>query len=104
MPPANSIAIRALTLLARTEQRLGELDAAQSHAQRAVRQARDTKAGFAHSEWLGSALVAQGLVQHARGQPAEAQTSWREALIELLDTVGEWAPATAEVRRLLATS
>ncbi len=101
---SNSIAIRALTLLARTEQQLGELDAAQSHAQRAVRQARDTKIGFAHSEWLGSALVAQGIVQHARGQPAEAQASWREALIELLDTVGERAPSTDEVRRLMATS
>ena len=101
---SNSIAIRALALLARTEQRLGELDAAQSHAQRAVRQARHTKIGFAHSEWLGSALVAQGIVQHARGERTEAQASWREALIELRDTVGEWAPATAELRSLMAMS
>ena len=69
-----------------------------------MRLARDTKTGFAHSEWLGSALVAQGIVKQTRGELTEAQASWREALIELQETVGEWAPATAEVRRLMSTS
>ena len=64
-----SAGTRALTLLARTEQQLGELDAANADATRAVLQARDAMTGFAHSEWLGNALVAQGMVQRARGAP-----------------------------------
>ena len=95
---------RALTLLARTEQQLGELDAADADAARAVKLARDAMAGFAHSERLGSALVAQGMVQRARGEPAAAQVSWAAALAELLATVGDMAPATIEARHLLAAS
>ena len=98
----NPFGIRALSLLARTEWQLGELDAAELHAERAVAQARDAMAGFERSQWLGSALVAQGMVQHSRGDSAAAQASWRAALTELQVTVGDSAPATAEVRRLLA--
>src|SRR5204862_336480 len=54
-PDRNRLVIRALTMLARTEALLGDLDAAQSHATRAVAQARDAMEGFVHSEWLGSA-------------------------------------------------
>ena len=97
-----SAGTRALTLLARTEQQLDELDAADADAARAVLQAREAMAGFAHSEWLGSALVAQGMVQHARGDAAAAQASWSAALTELRATVGDSAPATAEVLRRLA--
>ena len=61
-------------------------------------------AAFADSEWLGSALVAQGMVQKARGETAAAQVSWHAALIELQAAVGDTAPATAEVRQLLAGS
>jgi serine/threonine protein kinase/tetratricopeptide (TPR) repeat protein len=96
------IGIRALTLLARTEQQLGQLDAAEAHAALAVAQAREALTGFAHSEWLGSALVAQGLVQQARGDISAAQASWRAALEELQATVGDSAPAVTEVRGLLA--
>jgi tetratricopeptide (TPR) repeat protein len=96
------IGIRALTLLARTEQQLGDLDAAEAHAALAVAQAREALAGFAHSEWLGSALVAQGLVQQARGEAAAAQASWRAALEQLQATVGDAAPAVTEVHGLLA--
>jgi tetratricopeptide (TPR) repeat protein len=103
-PEKNSGGLRALTLLARTEQQLGELDAAQAHANLAVATARKTMAGFAHSAWLGSALVAQGLVQRARGEAVAAQASWREALVELQEGMGDAAPPTAEVRRLLAGS
>jgi serine/threonine-protein kinase len=98
----NRIGYRALTLLARTELQLGELDAAQAHATQAVDQSRAALGGFAHSEWLGSALVAQGLAQRARGEVAAAQASWRAAVAELQPTVGDAAPATAEARRLLA--
>ncbi len=98
----NPMGIRARTMLARTEQALGELDAAEADAARALSEARAAQAGFAHTEWLGSALVARGLVERARGRPAEAQASWHEALAELQATLGDDAPATAEVRRLLA--
>jgi serine/threonine-protein kinase len=93
--------LRALALLARTEQQLGELDAAGRHADEAVAQSRAALAGFAHSEWLGSALVARGLVQRARGDAAAAAATWRDALVELRASVGDAAPATGEVRRLL---
>jgi serine/threonine-protein kinase len=98
----NRLGIRALSLLARTEQQLGELDAAERHAAQAVAQAREALGGFAHSEWLGSALAAQGLVRHARGDAPGARAAWRDALGELQACVGEGAPATDEVLRLLA--
>ena len=100
----NPVSIRALTLLARVEQRLGEHAAAQTHAQTAVVRARAAMAGFTHSEWLGSALVAQGLVQQARGDASAAQASWRAAVVELQASLGDAAPATVEARRLLAGS
>jgi eukaryotic-like serine/threonine-protein kinase len=98
----SSIDIQALSLLARTEQQLGELDAAEADAARAVTRARDAMAGFERSRWLGSALVALGMVQKSRGDSAAAQTSWRAALAELQATLGESAPATDEVHRLMA--
>ena len=98
----SNIGIGALALLARTEQQLGELDAAEANAARAVSQAREAMAGFEHSRWLGGALTSLGMVQQARGQPSAAQASWRAALAEFQATLGESAPATDEVRRLLA--
>ena len=98
----NRIGYRALTLLARTELQLGEVDAAQAHATQAVDQSRAALGGFAHSEWLGSALVAQGLVERARGDAAAARVSWGAAVVELQAAVGDAAPATVEARRLLA--
>jgi len=93
--------IRVLTLLARVELRLGDLDAAEADAARATAQAREALAGFDHSEWLGSALVAQGMVQHARGQHTAAEASWRAALVELEAAAGDAATATVEARSLL---
>jgi hypothetical protein len=89
-------------LLARTELQLGEPDAARAHAERAVARARDATAGFEHSEWLGSALLAEGMVQRARGEIAAARATWRAALVQLQASVGDSAPPTTEVRRLLA--
>ena len=93
--------IRALALLARTELRLGQLDAAEAHASRAVAMAGDALAGFEHSEWLGTALVAQGLVQKARGRDAAADASWRAAVNELQAAAGDDATVTVEARQLL---
>jgi serine/threonine-protein kinase len=98
------VGIRALTWLARTEHALGESAAARSHATQAVTRARDALGGFAHSEWLGSALVAQAMAQQARGEFALARASGQAAVIELQATVGDAAPATTEARRLLLGS
>jgi serine/threonine protein kinase/tetratricopeptide (TPR) repeat protein len=101
-PDRNHIGYRALTLLARAELQLEDFDAAQAHAAQAVEQARATLGGFPHSEWLGTALIAQGLVQRARGDAGGARSSWSAALVELQAAVGDAAPATVEARRLLS--
>jgi eukaryotic-like serine/threonine-protein kinase len=97
--PSNGV--RALTLLARTELQLGDVGAARSHAVRAVEQAQHALSGFDHSQWFGSALVARGLAERARHEFGAARDSWRAALVELKATVGDAAPAYAEVRQLL---
>jgi serine/threonine-protein kinase len=93
--------IRALTLLARTELQLGDIATAHAHAAQAVTLAEEALSGFEHSEWLGSALVARGLVQQARQEFGAARDSWRAALVELKASVGEAAPASGELRELL---
>jgi serine/threonine protein kinase/tetratricopeptide (TPR) repeat protein len=94
--------IRALSLLARTEQELAEDNAARDDAAEAVSSAREASTGFTHSEWLGSALLAMGVVQSAQGNNAAAQTTLRESLAQLHESVGDDAPATREARALLA--
>ena len=96
--------ILAAATLARVELALGHPDAAAARATEAVAQASTVAKGFAHSRWLGQALVAQGLVEKARGEAARARASWSAALTELRASVGDAAPATVEVERLLADS
>jgi tetratricopeptide (TPR) repeat protein len=103
-PALQPVRTRAAAMQARIELALGHPDVAAAHAEQAVSQARTLAKGFAHSQWLGSALVALGMVQKSRGEPAAAQATWRAALTELQATVGDSAPATAEARRLLAQS
>jgi hypothetical protein len=91
-----------LILFARAEQQLGDLPSARRHAEQAVAGARSAMAGFEHSRLLGSALVAQGIVQRASGELAAARASWTDALVELRATAGDGAPPTEEARRLLA--
>jgi eukaryotic-like serine/threonine-protein kinase len=98
----NSLGIRALCMLARAEHQLGDVDSAAANAARAVAQAREAMVGFEHSQWLGGALVVLGLVQQSRHEPAAAQATWRAALAEFQATLSESAPATDEVRRLMA--
>jgi tetratricopeptide (TPR) repeat protein len=100
----NQTAIRAWTLLARVEVASGELPAARAHAAQAVSQGQAAMAGFAHSAWLGHALVAQGLAQRALGDGIAARTSLHAAVRELQATLGESAPATREARELLTGS
>jgi tetratricopeptide (TPR) repeat protein len=101
-PEANVSAIQALILLTRAEQRLGDLASALRHAEQAIAGARKALTGFEHSRWLGSALAARGMVQQASGDVEAARASWRAALVELQATLGDKAPATEEVSRLLA--
>jgi eukaryotic-like serine/threonine-protein kinase len=101
-PETNMNGIQALLLLARAEQRLGDLPSAQRHAEQALAGARKAATGFEHSRWVGSALVVQGLVQRGRGDLPAATSSWRAALVELQATDGDTAPPTEEARRLLA--
>jgi tetratricopeptide (TPR) repeat protein len=101
-PVLQPMRTRAAALLARTELALGRPDAAADRAAEAVAQARTLAKGFEHSEWLGSALLAQAIVQQRRGEAAAAQASARAALAELQPTVGDAAPTTVEARRLLA--
>jgi hypothetical protein len=98
------VRIRALSLLARTEGRLGDLGAAQASADRAEFEVRSALAGFDHSEWLGSGLAAKALVHQARGEALEARRLRQEALEQLQATLGDRAPATVELRRELAAS
>lgn len=93
--------IRALTLLARTQSQLGDLDKAQASADRAVTEARAALSGFGHSEWLGSALAARAMVQQARGEPQEALRTRQQALEELQATLNDAAPAIVELRQLM---
>ena len=76
-PETNVNGINPLILLARAEQQLGDLASARRHAEQALAGARKAMTGFEHSRWLGSALVAQGLVQQASGEAEAATASWR---------------------------
>jgi hypothetical protein len=103
----NQTAIRAWTLLARVELDLfelgrGELPTARVHAAKAVALGRAAMAGFAHSAWLGYALLVEGMTQRASGETAAAQTTLRAALEELQATLGVEAPAARQARDLLA--
>ena len=103
-PTLRSGRVLAAATLTRVELALGNPDAARGRAGEAVAQATTLTKGFAHSRWLGHALVVQGMVQKSRGESDAARTSWRAALTELLGTVGDSAPATIEVRQLLVDS
>jgi hypothetical protein len=57
--------------------------------------------GFTHTAWLGSALLSQGLVQHAQGDDAAARRTLASALLELRDAAGDDAPETVAARAAL---
>jgi tetratricopeptide (TPR) repeat protein len=95
--------VRAFSLLARVEAQRGDLVAAQIDADRALQLARSETAGFARSEWVGSALLAQGAVAKARGDAPAAKAALGDALEHLRPTAGVRAPATREAVALLAS-
>jgi len=91
---------RALSLLADTEARLGDLAAAQGHATEALEAARSASEGFPHSAWTGGALLAQAIVHRARGDLPAARRTVQEALTHLQQSAGEQAPSTLEAAEL----
>jgi len=101
-PEKSPTRIRTLGLLARVEEELGDAPAASRHAQEAVVAARECTRGLAQSEWLGSALLALGVIEAQQGERAAARTAIGEALEQLRASSGEEAPATREAREQLA--
>jgi hypothetical protein len=68
----------------------------------AVAQAREVSKDYASSEWLGSARLAQPMLQQAQGDKTSARLTLREALAQLQRALGDDAPATREAHALLA--
>jgi tetratricopeptide (TPR) repeat protein len=100
--PSQPQRITALTELSRLELQAGDVAGAAGHAALALAQARELSHGFAHSGWVGVALLAQARVQQAQGQAAPARAALAEALAHLQHSVGEAAPATREAAALAA--
>ena len=87
-PDRNLLVIRALSMLATAQQAAGDGAAARATAARAVEQAREATKGFAGSEWLGSALLAQSEVHKAQGDLDAARAMALEARSQLAASVG----------------
>ena len=85
--------VRALSALAMVQQRMGDGEAARASAARAVEIARKAGVGFDHTEWLGSALVAQGNVLAAQGDARGAAALFEEGRAHLLGSVGPLGPS-----------
>jgi serine/threonine-protein kinase len=94
--------IRVLAELVRTDVQLGDLAAATEHARTAITEARRDSQGFAHTEWLGIAFLADGIVKKAVGARSESEADLREALAHLSAAMGTNAPPVQEARALLS--
>jgi eukaryotic-like serine/threonine-protein kinase len=100
--PSQPQRITALTELSRLELQGGDVAAASGHAASALAQAHELSRGFAHSGWIGVALLAQAKVQQAQGESALALATLSEACAHLQETLGGAAPATREAVALAA--
>lgn len=98
----NPLHARTLGWMARVELQLGDAMAAGQRAEAAVAAARAAAEGFAHTAWLGEALAVLAHVQQAQGAKGRAAQTLRDAHAQLQATLGDEAPATREVRTLLA--
>jgi serine/threonine-protein kinase len=96
----NPIVIRALTLLARVEQRQGFPTEAKAHLEQSLTWAREASTGFDRSAWMGVALHARAVVLHAQGDQAGAKLALAEALPHLDTSLGDKAPETVEAHKL----
>jgi eukaryotic-like serine/threonine-protein kinase len=99
----NPIETRANALLAQTELALGNKEKAIEIAQRAVDMSRQQLRGYAHSEWLGRALLVQGQVQYALSDSQAALLSFTESYENLIATVGRDAATTLEAAAMMVT-
>lgn len=96
--------VRARIVAAAALRALGDLTQAQAQATQAVADARGALGGFAHSRWVGLALLELGRVEQARGDAAAARAAWSEALEHLRASEGEAGPTTATVRAALRSA
>jgi serine/threonine-protein kinase len=94
--------IQAQSLLARAEQQLGHPETARRLANEAVIAARAAMQGQGQTEWLGTALLAQGVVLAAQGQNGQARAVMTEALHQLQGSMGPDAWPTRDARARLA--
>jgi tetratricopeptide (TPR) repeat protein len=94
---------QAQALLARAEQQVGRPERARRLADDAVAAARADMQGQPQTEWLGSALLAQGVVLAAQGETAQARAVLGEALNQLQSSMGPDAWATRDARTRLAS-
>jgi eukaryotic-like serine/threonine-protein kinase len=93
--------LRALALLAEVELKLGDTASANDHGAELLAKAQAALHGFATSAWVGRAQLVQAEVLLSLGKSEEAHATLRQALAELLATVGPEAPWTLQVERLL---
>jgi len=93
---------QAQALLARAEVQLGHGERARRLASDAVAAARADMQGQPCTEWLGSALLAQGVVLAAQGEAAQARAVLAEALNQLQAAMGPDAWATRDAKARLA--
>jgi len=94
--------ILAQALLARAEQALDRGPAARALADQAVAAARASMQGQPQTEWLGSALLAQGVVLAAQGQGGAARAVLGEAVGQLQASMGAEALPTRDAQARLA--
>jgi tetratricopeptide (TPR) repeat protein len=93
--PARS---QAQALLARAEQAQGHGELARQLSDAAVAAARGAMQGQPQTEWLGTALLAQGVVLAAQGARGQARAVLGEALNQLRASMGDDAWATRDAR------
>ncbi|MGL4573267.1 MAG: hypothetical protein ACRCV9_00595, partial [Burkholderiaceae bacterium] len=98
----NPARISTLALLAQAQLQLKEFARAKESAEAALEAARAASKGLAHTEWMGSALMAQGSVQRVQGDP-NARATLQQALEHFEIAAGPEAPPIKELRAALAS-
>ena len=81
---------------------LGDTQSALRDVDRIDRLAKEFSEGFERSAWLGIAALTHAKIDLALGNQASAIPLLKDALDNLVPSVGEDAPETKQVRRLLA--
>ncbi|MEN9627751.1 MAG: Serine/threonine-protein kinase PrkC [Pseudomonadota bacterium] len=95
--------IGLMTLQSEIERQDLRLDAALAAAKQALEMARDMFKDFPQSQRVGAAYIELGRVHKARGEMPEAREALTQALSQFEAALGPSAPATMDIRTLLAT-